>query len=519
VGYFPFATAGSSGGGYPAEPVVSGTPTAGQVLTAETATTATWEASTGNTLTRVEWIVPSSGATHDAAANELTAVSTSSWSGTVVLPTAPAAAAGTVNAVKQIILGGGNEVTVETQGSDVFSFTGGATSQTLTLAGQALLAHYDGVSVWTVYADDLPASQIVVLGQDLGNTSALPEVISTHLTVVTNAAATGTLNLDPTNTRAFVVTQTGNVTTFTLTSGTSYAAGIEYSFDLYINPSTFTTAWPANVTWAGGGSAPTLTPSTVNVLTFATVNAGTTWYGATVDNAPSLPLIVGQGGTGAITLGAYELVTGGITSTSPLQSVAGVGTGGQVLQSQGASALPVWAVPYGAEPLTSGEAIIPRVAVTPAGTGLTSGVLGLTYWVAATSGTATAVTTCTAGTAASGLTYANIGIYTIDVSGNLTLVASTGDLHTTLWVGTFTTYTSSLTSSFTRTAGTRYALGVLGVGTTTPILTGVAPSDGGFMAFAPVLARSVSGQATLPSSVAAGSIIGGSNMVEAILAP
>jgi hypothetical protein len=43
VGYFPFVTASSSSSGYPAEPVVSGTPTAGQVLTAETATTATWE--------------------------------------------------------------------------------------------------------------------------------------------------------------------------------------------------------------------------------------------------------------------------------------------------------------------------------------------------------------------------------------------------------------------------------------------------------------------------------------------
>jgi hypothetical protein len=41
----PPAGAGSSG--YPAEPVVSGTPTAGEVLTAETATTANWQASTG----------------------------------------------------------------------------------------------------------------------------------------------------------------------------------------------------------------------------------------------------------------------------------------------------------------------------------------------------------------------------------------------------------------------------------------------------------------------------------------
>jgi hypothetical protein len=41
--FYPFAPQSSSGSGYPAEPVVSGTPVAGQVLTAETATTATWE--------------------------------------------------------------------------------------------------------------------------------------------------------------------------------------------------------------------------------------------------------------------------------------------------------------------------------------------------------------------------------------------------------------------------------------------------------------------------------------------
>lgn len=459
MGYFPFATAGSSGSGYPAEPVVSGTPTAGQVLTAETATTATWEASTGNTLTRVEWIVPTPGATHDALANELTAVSTAAGSGTVVLPTTPAAAAGTANAVKQIILGGGNSVTVETQGSDVFSFTGGATSQSLTLAGQGLLAHYDGVSVWTVYADDLPASQIVVLGQDLGNTSALPEVVSTHLSVVTNAAATGTLNLDPTNTRAFVVTQTGNVTTFTLTSGSSYAAGIEYSFDLYLNPVTYTTAWPANVTWAGGGSAPALTASSVNLLVFTTVNQGTTWYASLVDSL-NLPLIVADGGTGGAELGAYEVLAGGTTSTGPVQSVSGTGTTGQVLTSQGASALPAWGA--GLPLTTEGDLVYENATPAPARLpiGLANQMLGtgptvtVPEWVPGFGLLATP--------AGPGYTLVNgtgtIMTFTFPSDGNLHLVFMPAVLHvTSTETGGSITYTYTLPDGTSQSAESLYA--------------------------------------------------------------
>jgi len=36
--------------------------------------------------------------------------------------------------------------------------------------------------------------------------------------------------------------------------------------------------WPAAVDWAGG-TAPSLTSSGVDILTFTTVDAGTTWYG------------------------------------------------------------------------------------------------------------------------------------------------------------------------------------------------------------------------------------------------
>jgi hypothetical protein len=47
MGYFPFATAASGGSGYPAEPVVTGTASAGEVLTAQSATAASYQPSTG----------------------------------------------------------------------------------------------------------------------------------------------------------------------------------------------------------------------------------------------------------------------------------------------------------------------------------------------------------------------------------------------------------------------------------------------------------------------------------------
>src|SRR5450755_123764 len=187
------------------------------------------------------------------------------------------------------------------------------------------------------------AARAAIAG-DLGGTSAAPQAISTHLSVATNATATGTVNLDPTSTRVFAVTQTGNCT-FTFTSGSSFASGTAYSFTLYLSQDATggrTTTWPGSVSWVGG-VVPTLTTTTgaLNVLVFETVNAGTTWYGSLI-TAPAFPLTVPSGGTGAATLGAYQLHTGGTTGTGAVQSVAGTGTSGQVLTSNGASALPTF---------------------------------------------------------------------------------------------------------------------------------------------------------------------------------
>ena len=52
------------------------------------------------------------------------------------------------------------------------------------------------------------------------------------------------------------------------------------------------------------------------------------------------PLPVPSGGTGRATATAYAVICGGTTATGPLQSIASVGTTGQVLTSNGVGALP-----------------------------------------------------------------------------------------------------------------------------------------------------------------------------------
>lgn len=78
------------------------------------------------------------------------------------------------------------------------------------------------------------------------------------------------------------------------------------------------------------------------------------------------------------------------------------------------------------------------------------------------------------GTAASGLSLARMGLYTVDSSTNVaTLVARTAS-DTTLWASTFTTYARALATaggypaSYAVTRGSWYAFGVIAVGTTMP---------------------------------------------------
>lgn len=113
------------------------------------------------------------------------------------------------------------------------------------------------------------------------------------------------------------------------------------------------------------------------------------------------PLPVSSGGTGRATATAYAVVCGGTTATGPLQSIASVGTTGQVLTSNGVGALPTMQASF-----VAGMIIIwsGSVGSIPTGWLLCDGTLstpnlrdrfvvgaGSTYAVNATGGSADAV--------------------------------------------------------------------------------------------------------------------------------
>ena len=76
-----------------------------------------------------------------------------------------------------------------------------------------------------------------------------------------------------------VASATVDTSANTFTFSNPPATGKCGSFTLILtNGGSQTVNWPAAVDWAGG-TAPTLTTAGKDVLTFTTVDAGTTWYG------------------------------------------------------------------------------------------------------------------------------------------------------------------------------------------------------------------------------------------------
>lgn len=100
-------------------------------------------------------------------------------------------------------------------------------------------------------------------------------------TTTTPTISTGTLTLNIENGNAFDVAHNANITTLTISNPS--ATGKLCSFTLFLTQDGTggkTITWPDSVKWPYG-VAPTLitTANAVNIVTFVTKNAGTTWYG------------------------------------------------------------------------------------------------------------------------------------------------------------------------------------------------------------------------------------------------
>jgi hypothetical protein len=146
----------------------------------------TWQVPGGTVLSRAAVLT----ANGNASANTIVPVNTTSSAVTVTLPNAPAT--GTVVAVKCIIFGSGNNVTIDTAGSDVFNKAGGGTSLTLSAVNQGVYLSYDSATaIWTDLADDLPLTYLQSLFlQAANNLSDLASASAARTSLGLGAVAT-----------------------------------------------------------------------------------------------------------------------------------------------------------------------------------------------------------------------------------------------------------------------------------------------------------------------------------------
>lgn len=148
---------------------------------------------------------------------------------------------------------------------------------------------------------------------------------------------TGSTSFDVSIANIFMATLTGNITAV---MATPPIGGVRMTWILTQDGTgSRTLTLPANAT-----SGTTLTLSTtaaaIDVLNWSYDSVGGKWR--LISSSLAHVKSVAEGGTGKSTTTAYAVLAGGTTTTGALQQVSGVGSSGQILTSNGASALPTW---------------------------------------------------------------------------------------------------------------------------------------------------------------------------------
>ena len=131
----------------------------------------------------------------------------------------------------------------------------------------------------TAIAVDSAADMIIGGYINFQDEQAIRPEIKDYAETVNAIGGTGGGTQDIDVTAGNVVTATVDTSTNTFTFSDPSATGKACSFTLILtNGGSQTVNWPSSVDWAGG-TAPSLTSSGVDILTFTTVDAGTIWYG------------------------------------------------------------------------------------------------------------------------------------------------------------------------------------------------------------------------------------------------
>lgn len=155
---------------------------------------------------------------------------------------------------------------------------------------------------------------------------------------------------------------------------------------------------------------------------------------------------------------------------------------------------------YG-ESLDDGQMVIPRL-IANGSVSMTSGTVVLTAFVADKTEPITKISASTWSTAAGATpTLCKMGIYSLAANGDATLVASCAN-DTTLFNSAFGWFQRSLTSTWNKQEGQRYAAATLVVtGAATPTMHGISNLQGTDVTFLPFLSMSRTGQTDLPASI------------------
>lgn len=161
---------------------------------------------------------------------------------------------------------------------------------------------------------------------------------------------------------------------------------------------------------------------------------------------------------------------------------------------------------------TAGESTCPRFLLASTSNAPATQALCLTYFTARRTETITQcrITTGSGTTPGAITSLSRVGVYSEAGNGDLTLVASTVN-DTSLFATNSTEYTKSFASSFSKTAGTRYAVGILIVSTNTlPTFVGPHPTSssavGAIYGRSPRIAAQFTGQTDLPSPISNASL-------------
>lgn len=204
-----------------------------------------------------------------------------------------------------------------------------------------------------------------------------------------------------------------------------------------------------------------------------------------------------------------------------------VGTNGQVQTADSTQTVGWhWATPAAGgsdgNALTVGEETVSRDLCTLSNLANTSGTIRFNYFTAKKTETTTQVRVSSGSTAAGATpTLVKIGLYSVDGSGNLTLVASTAST-TSMFAATNTAYTTAWAAPYAKVAGQRYALAYL------VVTAAVLPTSVGFTIATPILAEAaldprtngqLAAQSDLPSTISAGSVATASGRYYAVVLP